>query len=91
MIGARGGLDGGGQERGQIMALEYKTRKRLALLILLVGLPLYIVVALTVVGWFERPSMLVELMVYVGLGIIWALPFRFVFRGIGQPDPDAGE
>lgn len=73
------------------MALEYKTRKRLALLILLVGLPLYIVVALTVVGWFERPSMLVELMVYVGLGIIWALPFRFVFRGIGQPDPDAGE
>jgi hypothetical protein len=38
---------------------------------------------------FDRPSFLVELVVYVALGIVWALPFRFIFRGIGQPDPDA--
>jgi hypothetical protein len=42
-----------------------------------------------VVTLFERPSIWLELGVYVGLGILWALPFRAVFRGIGQPDPDA--
>ncbi|MBL4927400.1 DUF2842 domain-containing protein [Fuscibacter oryzae] len=73
------------------MALAYKTRKRLALLILLVGLPAYIVVAVTVVNWLNRPPILVELGVYVGLGFLWALPFKAVFKGIGQPDPDNRE
>lgn len=71
------------------MALSYKTRRRLSLLILVVGLPLYIVAAVTVVGLFERPSIWVELAVYVGLGVIWAVPLKSVFRGVGQPDPDA--
>lgn len=71
------------------MALPYKTRRRLALLILLVGLPLYIVVAVNVVGLFDRPSILLELVIYVGLGILWALPFKAVFKGVGQADPDA--
>ncbi|MEO0402096.1 MAG: DUF2842 domain-containing protein [Pseudomonadota bacterium] len=71
------------------MALSYKTRKRLSLLILVVGLPLYIIVAVNLVGLFERPSILVELLIYVGLGVIWAFPLKFVFKGIGQPDPDA--
>lgn len=71
------------------MALSYKARKRWALVILLVGLPLYVVVAVNLVDLIERPSIPVELAVYVGLGFLWALPFRFVFRGIGQPDPDA--
>ena len=71
------------------MALSYKTRRRLSLIILLVGMPLYIVVAITLVGMLDRPPFLLELALYVGLGIIWALPFRAVFRGIGQPDPDA--
>ncbi len=71
------------------MALSYKTRRRLSLLILLVGLPLYIIVAVNVVDLFERPGLLLELAIYVGLGILWAVPFRAVFRGIGQADPDA--
>ena len=71
------------------MALRYKTRKWLALLILVVALPLYIVVALNLVTLFERPSVLVELLIYVGLGVVWAFPLKFVFKGIGQPDPDA--
>ena len=71
------------------MALSYKARRRWALVILLIGLPLYIVVALNVVALFDRPSILVELAIYVGLGILWAIPFRFVFKGIGQADPDA--
>ena len=71
------------------MALSYKARRRWSLLILLVGMPLYIVVAVNVVGLFDRPSFLVELLIYLGLGVLWILPFRFVFRGIGQADPEA--
>lgn len=71
------------------MSLSYRTRRRLSLLLLLVGLPAYVVVAVTVVGLFDRPPFWVELLVYVALGLIWALPFRAVFRGVGQPDPDA--
>ena len=71
------------------MALSYKTRRRLSLLILVVGLPLYIIVAVTVVGLIDRPSIWLELLIYIGLGIIWALPFKAVFKGVGQPDPDA--
>jgi hypothetical protein len=69
--------------------MSYKTRKRLAILILLVGLPLYIVVAVNVVEWFGRPRFLVELVIWVALGIVWALPLKAVFKGIGQADPDA--
>ena len=71
------------------MALRYKTRKRLALLILIVGVPLYIMAAVSLVAQFERPSILLELAIYVGLGVIWAIPLKFIFKGIGQPDPDA--
>ena len=53
------------------MTLAYKTRRRLALLILIVGLPAYIITAVTLVGWLDRPSVLVELAIYVGLGFLW--------------------
>jgi hypothetical protein len=71
------------------MALSYKTRRRLSLVILLVLLPAYIVTAITILNWLERPPFLVELLVYVALGIVWALPLKAIFKGIGQPDPDA--
>ena len=70
------------------MALTYKARKRLALLILVIGLPLYVVVAVSLVNWLERPPIWLEFLVYVGLGFLWALPFRRLFPGIGPPDPD---
>ncbi|MBL9051107.1 MAG: DUF2842 domain-containing protein [Tabrizicola sp.] len=70
------------------MALSYKARRRWSLLILLVGLPVYVVAAVTLVGLIERPSFVVELVIYVALGFLWAMPFRFIFRGIGQADPD---
>lgn len=69
--------------------MSYRVRKWLAGLILVFGVPLYIVVAVSLVALFERPSILVELLIYVGLGIIWAIPLKYVFKGIGQPDPDA--
>jgi len=71
------------------MALSYRTRKRLALVILLLGLPLYVVLAWGIMGALDRPPIWLELLIYVGLGFLWALPFRAVFRGVGQPDPDA--
>ncbi|MEY4981869.1 MAG: hypothetical protein RIR62_135 [Pseudomonadota bacterium] len=71
------------------MALSYKTRRRLSLLILVVGVPLYIVVAVNLVALFDRPSIWVELAVYVALGILWVVPLKAVFKGVGQADPDA--
>ena len=70
------------------MALSYKARRRWALVILLVGLPIYIMAAVTVMNWIERPSILVELLIYVALGVVWALPFKFIFRGVGKEDPE---
>lgn len=70
------------------MALSYKTRKRLSILILVVGLPLYIVVAVKLVSLLERPHILVELGIYVVLGFLWMLPFKKVFLGVGKGDPD---
>lgn len=73
--------------------LPYRTRKRLSILALVVGLPLYIVVAVSVVNWAEaRWGMLPwwgALAIYVGLGFLWALPLKPIFLGVGQPDPDA--
>ena len=69
------------------MKLSYKARRRLSLVLLLVWLPLYIVAAVSVMNWLDRPPLWLELLVYAGLGVVWALPFRFVFRGIGKPDP----
>jgi len=71
------------------MALSYRARRRLSLLILLVGMPLYIAAAVTIVNLFDRPPFWLEILVYVGLGFLWIVPFRAVFRGVGQTDPDA--
>ena len=59
------------------------------MVVLFVGLPLYIVVAWVAVSMLDRPHVLVEAAIYMGLGVLWALPLRPLFRGIGRPDPDA--
>ena len=69
------------------MALSYRARRGLSLAILLIGLPVYIVVAISVISLLDRPPFWAELMVYGLLGIVWAIPFRHIFRGIGQADP----
>lgn len=69
--------------------MSRKTRVFLALLVLLVGLPLYIAAALYLINAMERPHLLVELLIYVGLGVLWALPFRALFRGIARKAPSA--
>jgi predicted membrane channel-forming protein YqfA (hemolysin III family) len=70
------------------MALSYKARRRLSLLILLVGLPLYIVVAVTILNWLDRPPLWLELLIYIVLGFVWAMPFKAIFKGVGKADPD---
>jgi hypothetical protein len=69
--------------------MTYKNRKRLAAFILVVALPLYIVVAVNVVELFDRPHPIVELLIFAALGVLWAMPLKRVFKGIGKPDPDA--
>ncbi|WP_370230773.1 DUF2842 domain-containing protein [Cognatishimia sp.] len=77
------------------MALSYKARRRWSLIILVVGLPIYIVLAsvlaTTVVRLLGDSGLvfLLQLAIYVGLGIAWILPFKSIFLGIGQADPDA--
>ena len=71
------------------MALSYRTRRRLSTLVLIVLLPVYIGFAWWLVSLFERPPILLELLIYLALGVAWALPLRRVFLGVGQADPDA--
>ena len=70
------------------MALSYKAKRRWALVILVLGLPVYIFLAVALMVWLGRPPFVVELLVYILLGILWALPLKFVFQGVGQADPD---
>lgn len=72
------------------MTLSYRARRRWSLVILLVGLPLYVVAAVTLMNAMVRFPIWLEVPIYVVLGFLWILPFRAVFSGIGQADPDAG-
>ena len=74
------------------MALSYKARRRWSLVILLVALPLYIIVAVNLTDWLRREyqvNFLVELLVFIGLGVVWALPLKPVFTWMNSgPEED---
>jgi len=63
---------------------SYKIKKLFAILVLLFWLPIYIVLVLNILALFERPSLIIELLVYVIAGVLWALPFKALFKGVGQ-------
>lgn len=71
------------------MALIYKARRRWSLFVLLVALPVYIVLMIWMISLFNRPPFWVELLIYVGSGVVWAFPMKAIFKGVGQADPDA--
>lgn len=75
------------------MALSYKSRRRWSLFILLIGMPLYIIFAIAgvalVFSYIGRPPIWAEFTIYVILGVLWVFPFKRVFMGVGQADPDA--
>ena len=66
--------------------MSYKLKRRLSLCILIVGLPIYVIIIVNLISSFDRPNFLVELLIYLLSGIVWALPLRSVFRGVGQAE-----
>ena len=69
--------------------MKYRARRFWSIIVLVVGLPVYIVLAVNLVERLERPSFPVELLIFVVLGFLWMLPLKFVFNGVGKADPDA--
>lgn len=70
------------------MALTYKQKRRWSLVLLLIGMPIYILLAVLIMSQAGRFPLAIEFLIYVALGIGWVLPFKSVFLGIGQSDPD---
>ena len=66
--------------------MSYKLKRRLSLFILIVGLPLYVILIVNLISSFDRPNFVVELLIYLLSGIVWALPLRSIFRGVGQAE-----
>ena len=71
------------------MALSYKARRRWSLFILVIGLPAYIGFVWWAMSLTGQLPFLIEMVVYIFLGVAWILPFKFVFLGVGKADPDA--
>ena len=70
------------------MQFKRKTRKSWALVVLLLGLPIYVTICINIIALFDRPPFLLELFIYVLLGVLWAFPLKFLFAGIGKSDDD---
>ena len=68
--------------------MSYKLKRRLSLLVLVVGLPVYIILIVNLIASFDRPNFIVELFIYLLSGIVWAVPLKSVFRGVGQAEED---
>ena len=68
--------------------MSYKLKRRLSLLILVVGLPVYIVLIVNLISSFDRPNFVVELLMYLLSGVVWAFPLKSVFRGVGQAEEE---
>ena len=62
--------------------MSYKLKRRLSLLVLVVGLPVYIILIVNLIASFDRPNFIVELFIYLLSGIVWAFPLKSVFRGV---------
>ena len=68
--------------------MSYKLKRLLSLLVLVVGLPVYIILIVNLIASFDRPNFIVELFIYLLSGIVWAFPLKSVFRGVGQAEED---
>ena len=68
--------------------MSYKLKRRLSLLILVVGLPVYIILIVNLISSFDRPNFVVELLIYLLSGVAWAFPLKSVFRGVGQAEEE---
>ncbi len=69
------------------MAIQYTTRRRLALAILVIGLPVYIGLVWWGISLLGDMPIWVEFGVYVIAGVAWAIPLKAIFKGVGKPPP----
>jgi hypothetical protein len=70
--------------------MSYKSRRAWALVVLLVGMPAYIIIALNIIVRLDRLPIWAEVPVYILLGTIWIVPFKRLFLGVGQPETQEG-
>lgn len=70
------------------MALSKGARKFWSIVVLVIGLPIWIVIAVNLADLVARDNMLVELLVFAVLGVIWIFPFKGLFTGSAAKDPD---
>ncbi len=69
--------------------MSYAARRRWALVVLLVGMPIYVVIVLNLMSSIQRLPFWAEVPSYIVLGTAWIFPLKRVFLGVGQPDPNA--
>ncbi len=69
------------------MTLAHAIRRKLALVTVCLGLPVYVVLAVTLVTTFDRLPFLLEALLYILIGIGWIFPTRWIFIGVGKADP----
>jgi predicted membrane channel-forming protein YqfA (hemolysin III family) len=70
------------------MALSHKARKRWSIFVLVVGLPIWIIIAVNLADLVSRDNVLVELAVFVVLGVVWIFPFKNLFKGVAAAPPE---
>ena len=68
--------------------MSYRLRRILSVFVLLIALPIYVVIVISVMALFERPTLIIDMLIYLALGVVWAFPLKSVFMGVGQEDPD---
>lgn len=66
--------------------LSRAARVRWALLALFLGLPAYIVAAVSVMALWPRLPLWAELAAYIGLGLLWIWPLKRLFLGIARAE-----
>ena len=59
------------------------TKKKLAYIVLFVVLPGYIIGVVSLISLFDRLNLWLELGIYIFSGMLWVLPFKFIFKGLG--------
>ncbi len=64
--------------------LNRNLRKKLAYLILLIFLPVYIIIAVSIMNYLGQLNIWIELIIYILLGVVWIFPFKFIFKGLAS-------
>ena len=65
-----------------------RTRKLLGSVAIGAWLVVFCLIAMAVIGRFERPHVLVEIVLYAVLGFAWILPLKPIFVWMGKGGGD---